>query len=221
MRIEWRTIRLSTGLHSTQTWPIKSFFACIWQTWSMKRHQDQRTIEALVFWISLSLNRKVQKWKMISFSRELGESFGFQSIFRRWLIGKYHETVLCFWIHSSSINFTRRDKGVVSPVRSQGSCGACWAISVVDTISSISAIKRQQNFSELCLDQVINCAGNGNFGCEGGDTCRLLEWLKEENIKLNTMQQCETLKGDKDGSNCTFQQGRGDFLSLDQFSCVR
>ncbi|KXJ81289.1 hypothetical protein RP20_CCG020610 [Aedes albopictus] len=113
-----------------------------------------------------------------------------------------------------------RDKGVVSPVRSQGSCGACWAISVVDTISSISAIKRQQNFSELCLDQVINCAGNGNFGCEGGDTCRLLEWLKEENIKLNTFQQCETLKGDKDGSNCTFQQGRGDFLSLDQFSCV-
>ncbi|XP_062565388.1 cathepsin O-like [Armigeres subalbatus] len=114
-----------------------------------------------------------------------------------------------------------RDKGVVSPVRSQGKCGACWAISVVDTISSMSAIKRHQNYSELCLDQVINCARNGNYGCDGGDTCRLLEWLKAENIMINTMQQCQALESGKNGSTCTFKKAeKGDFLWLDQFSCV-
>lgn len=116
-----------------------------------------------------------------------------------------------------------REKGVIPAVKSQGSCGACWAISVVDTISSISAIKKaQSNATDLCIEQVINCAGNGNYGCEGGDTCRLLEWMRESNVKLNTLKDCETSQQLKNGTECAFQNATvGDYMAVEKFSCVR
>ncbi|KAL1110157.1 hypothetical protein AAG570_008234 [Ranatra chinensis] len=38
-----------------------------------------------------------------------------------------------------------------------------------------------QTFS---VQQAIDCAGNGNMGCNGGDTCSLLAWLVDNNIKI-------------------------------------
>lgn len=35
----------------------------------------------------------------------------------------------------------RREKGVVTAVRNQNSCGACWAVSVVELIESVYALK--------------------------------------------------------------------------------
>lgn len=32
--------------------------------------------------------------------------------------------------------------------------------------------------------QMIDCAGNGNFGCEGGDICSLLTWLVNNKISI-------------------------------------
>lgn len=34
-----------------------------------------------------------------------------------------------------------------------------------------------------CL-QAIDCAGNGNLGCNGGDTCSLIAWLATYKIKV-------------------------------------
>lgn len=36
----------------------------------------------------------------------------------------------------------------------------------------------------IILFQVIDCARNGNLGCDGGDTCSLLDWLTENRIKI-------------------------------------
>lgn len=36
----------------------------------------------------------------------------------------------------------------------------------------------------FCCLQLIDCAGNGNSGCEGGDTCSLLEWLVDKKINI-------------------------------------
>ncbi|XP_058821387.1 cathepsin O-like isoform X2 [Topomyia yanbarensis] len=115
-----------------------------------------------------------------------------------------------------------REKNVVPTVKSQGNCGACWAISVVDTISSLSAIKQKQsNVTDLCIEKVINCAGNGNFGCDGGDTCRLLEWLQDERIELSTLSDCLSIQSHKNGSDCEFQKaGNREFISVERFSCV-
>lgn len=31
---------------------------------------------------------------------------------------------------------------------------------------------------------MIDCAKNGNYGCEGGDSCSLLDWLISSNIQI-------------------------------------
>ncbi|KAK2584739.1 hypothetical protein KPH14_007070 [Odynerus spinipes] len=70
-----------------------------------------------------------------------------------------------------------REKGIISPVKSQGSCGACWAFSTVEVVESMYAIKNG-SLHLLSVQEMIDCAKNSNLGCEGGDICSLLAWLK-------------------------------------------
>lgn len=99
-----------------------------------------------------------------------------------------------------------RNQGVITPVKNQGSCGACWAISVVDTIAALTAIKRpDRKLTDLCHERVVHCAANGNAGCDGGDTCRLLEWLAEENFRIGSAEMCpeRNMVTVPSTSNCT------------------
>ncbi|XP_006622333.2 cathepsin O-like [Apis dorsata] len=79
--------------------------------------------------------------------------------------------------------FDWRDKGVITPVRSQGSCGACWAFSTIEVIESMFAIKNGTLHS-LSVQEMIDCAKNSNFGCEGGDICSLLSWLLVSKVQI-------------------------------------
>lgn len=76
-----------------------------------------------------------------------------------------------------------REKGVVGAVRNQKTCGACWAFSTVETIESMVAMKTG-SVEVLSVQEIIDCAGNGNLGCNGGDTCSLLDWLEYNNIAI-------------------------------------
>lgn len=38
----------------------------------------------------------------------------------------------------------------------------------------------------LSVQQMVDCARNGNNACDGGDSCLLLEWLVENKIKIRT-----------------------------------
>lgn len=42
--------------------------------------------------------------------------------------------------------------------------------------------------SMFCLQSVV-CATNGNIGCSGGDTCRVLEWMVTDNVGLVPEEQ--------------------------------
>lgn len=81
------------------------------------------------------------------------------------------------------VKFDWRERGVISPVRSQGSCGACWAFSTVEVVESMNAIKNGSLYP-LSVQEMIDCAKNSNFGCEGGDICSLLTWLLAFKIKI-------------------------------------
>ncbi|XP_017892780.1 cathepsin O-like isoform X2 [Ceratina calcarata] len=84
---------------------------------------------------------------------------------------------------SVPLRFDWRDKGVVTPVRSQGSCGACWAFSTVEVAESMFAIKNG-TLHPLSVQEMIDCAKNSNFGCDGGDICSLLSWLLATKVQI-------------------------------------
>lgn len=59
-------------------------------------------------------------------------------------------------------------KGAVSPVKNQGSCGSCWAFSTVGSLEGRAQIAtgKLQQFSE---QQFVDCdKGFGDLGCNGG-----------------------------------------------------
>lgn len=79
----------------------------------------------------------------------------------------------------------RRENNTISPVRKQGTCGACWAFSVISAIESNLVIRKGIK-KTLSIQQMVDCAQNGNKGCSGGDTCLLLQWLKKEKVPIVT-----------------------------------
>ena len=54
-----------------------------------------------------------------------------------------------------SINWV--DKGKVSPVKSQGTCGACWIFSATTVMESMSAIKNYSDPFRLSEQQALDC----------------------------------------------------------------
>lgn len=64
-----------------------------------------------------------------------------------------------------------RNKGVVTPVKNQASCGSCWAFASAETLESHDAI-RNGKLQVLSPQQMVDCAPNPNHcggtgGCEG------------------------------------------------------
>ena len=93
-------------------------------------------------------------------------------------------------------------KGMVSPVKNQGSCGSCWAFSAVGIMESWSLMKgKSVNLSE---QQLVDCSKKyGNQGCNGGFNYQGLAYVKDHGIIATSSypyvaktQTCKTDGGD-------------------------
>ena len=62
-----------------------------------------------------------------------------------------------------------RQKGAVTPVQHQGTCGSCWAFSAIAAIEGANFVARQRT-DQLSTQQIIDCVGRGRggHGCTGG-----------------------------------------------------
>lgn len=76
-----------------------------------------------------------------------------------------------------------REKGLVTDVKNQKNCGACWAFSVIENMETMKAMKSKE-LKELSVQELIDCAGYDNDGCNGGDMCTLLRWMHERNVSV-------------------------------------
>lgn len=72
-------------------------------------------------------------------------------------------------------------KGIVSPVKNQGSCASCWAFSAVALLESHALSSHQALiFSE---QQLVDCSEDyGNSGCYGGFNFNALHYIKDHGI---------------------------------------
>lgn len=76
-----------------------------------------------------------------------------------------------------------RLNGTITKVKNQQQCGACWAFCVIENLESIVAMKTNK-LEEFSVQELIDCAGYGNEGCNGGDMCTLLKWMTEKNVRI-------------------------------------
>jgi C1A family cysteine protease len=76
------------------------------------------------------------------------------------------------------------EKGMVSPVKNQGSCGSCWAFSAIGAMESAYAIKTGQlvEFSEQML---VSC-DDTDYGCQGGWMDSAYDWVERTSGGLCT-----------------------------------
>lgn len=74
-------------------------------------------------------------------------------------------------------NIDWRDKGAVTPVKTQGPCLATWAFSAAGAVESHHFIRTGQ-LVELSEQNLIDCSQDfGNLGCEGGRTDQAFEYI--------------------------------------------
>jgi len=67
-------------------------------------------------------------------------------------------------------------KGAVTPIKNQGMCGSCWAFSAVGNMEGVW-FNAGHALVGLSEEEIVQCATNGNYGCNGGWMDNAFEWV--------------------------------------------
>jgi len=98
------------------------------------------------------------------------ESLDFDILSDPTLEGKFPEDTFGF-----PQSWDCREHGLVSTVRSQGSCGSCWAFAAVGAVEGAWAKEKGQLY-RLSEQELIDC-DKSDGGCSGGGISSALTWV--------------------------------------------
>lgn len=69
---------------------------------------------------------------------------------------------------SLPLSFDWRDRGVLTPIKNQGSCGSCWAFASIEVAESVARLGGFfENAPLFSPKQLVDCC-DSSFGCSGG-----------------------------------------------------
>lgn len=102
-------------------------------------------------------------------------------------------------------------------MKNQQSCGSCFAVGVVETIESMNALKTGK-LKELSVQQMLDC-NDDEMGCEGGDPCRLLNWLHSSKTDVQLSENYPTSKNLNQNQKCDDKNLKDSGIKVKDYSC--
>jgi len=100
------------------------------------------------------------------------------------------------------------EQGVVTPVKDQGQCGSCWAFSTTGALESGLKLHRG-DLVELSEQQLVDCAGFPNMGCNGGNMNFGLRFAKDHDFCSEASYPYEAKGGKCRSSGCSVSMTSG------------